>query len=670
MYLLVFFTLVFSSCEKDSDLFLESILEQEEILEETDEETEEETDEETEEETDEETGEETGEEEEEDPIVDVPVDPTDPTNTNKIEGVYNPTSASEISDPSKANYKAVITNSFDCSGCTFAANQTIEPAGGVISGSNIVLNGAYIENTFKQAFSSSTTFSEVYSGSRISPELFGATSGDSSDDNNAIDAMINNCSLAVNVTDGSYIKNSPTNYRRSGIFNWNMNGSVVKITSAANFNNTKVSVDAVFDITNLSPSIYNGEFDGTDTYGRLFYLHGQDHFKFNNLWVHDFYSPNAVRCVAFRFSINAGSSGFSYGEFKDNRIEDIVAQGDGNFNDGGGIAKAWWYTLSGMSSSTTFNVIYENNVVRNIIGDDAEGFYAIGGANVSHNGSFSFNNEDYRYCTRRAIKACVSNVEIKNSYFEEIPQSMFNAAQQMGSMIDFFSTSSGNLIENIRVHDNTIRTVPGNDAHYYLLAVTDAKDVIIEDNIFTMENLHTYGGIRLGSNTSSYSGALQDITIRNNTLNNTYVQAMSQYAPVNNQPIKIDNNTFNFTSTLGYDVAAFRFYGNNGTHGYVDFTNNDIVVDMSSARGVNGVLTSDGLDVVGFNIDKASITYSNAESTRPFAYLKGNFNSTNMIQNSTLTGANGTNAIEVSGGLQSAQVVNSVDVSGNPITIK
>nr|WP_299067223.1 Calx-beta domain-containing protein [uncultured Allomuricauda sp.] len=561
---------------------------------------------------------------------------------------YNPTSSADIENPSNAGRTAVITNSFDCTNCTFASGQTIIPSGGTITGTNINLNGACIIDDFSQVFSTSTTFSEVYVASRISPEAFGATANDSGDDTASLNALIRQCAYAIGSPNGSYIKNSPTNYSRSGTFNWDMNGAKVEVTSTSNYRMAQVSVDAVFDFTNLSPTIFNGEFDGNDIYGRFFYLHGQDHFVFNNLWVHDLYSPNAIRAVAFRFSINADASGFSSGEFKDNLIEDVVAQGDGNYNDAGGIAKAWWYTLSGMSSSTTFNVVYENNVVRNIIGDDAEGFYAIGGASVSHNGSFSFDNEDYRYCTRRAMKLCVSNVEIQNSYFEEIPESMFNAAQQMGSMIDFFSTSSGNLIENIRVHDNTIRTVPGNNAHYYLLAVTDAKDVIIEDNIFTTENLHTYGTIRLGSNTATYSGDLQDIIIQNNTLNNGYVQAMLYYDPIN--AIDVNTNTFNFTSTLGYQVGAFRFYGS-GTKGNVDFVDNDININMGSASGVNGVISSDSqvTGVVDFNIDNATVTISNAVPVRSFGYLQSNFNNTNTIQNSTIIGDVGTGAVDVTG---------------------
>lgn len=71
---------------------------------------------------------------------------------------------------------------------------------------------------------------------------------------------------------------------------------------------------------------------------------------------------------------------------------------------------------------------------------------------------------------------------------------MFNSAQQMGTMIDFFSTQSSNLIQNIRVHDNVIRTVHGNDAHYYLLSMTEVNDAIVTNNTFTMERTGNYGG--------------------------------------------------------------------------------------------------------------------------------------------------------------------------------
>ncbi len=675
MTFLAIFILILNSCAKDNDLFDQYVLEpEEEEVVDPDDSIGEETDGEDEETTDEggNPDDETGSNQ------DNPFDgidfstPDNPENTNKIEGTYTPTSMADITDPANANLKAIISESFECNGCTFAAEQTIEPAGGVISGSNINLNGAYIENTYKQAFAPSVSFNEVYSASRVSPETFGATSGDNQDDTAAIDAMINNCSLAVGAENGSYVKNRPTNYRRSGTLDWNMYGSVVKVTSAANFNTGQVSVDAVFDITNLSPTIYNGEFDGTDTYGRLFYLHGQNHYIFHNLYVHNFYASSTYRAVAFRFTINASSSGFKYGEFSNCVIDKIVAQGDGNYNNApAGISKGWWYTMSGINYGDPFQVVHKNNKVTNIIGDDAEAFYAIqGGGSLDHDSSFTFDNEDYRYCTRRAIKACVSNVEIKNSYFEEIPESMFNSAQQMGTMIDFFSTQSSNLIQNIRVHDNVIRTVPGNDAHYYLLSMTEVNDAIVTNNTFTMERTGNYGGVRLGSNTSSYNGALQNIQVTNNTFNNCYVNAMYNYAPVNNQPIDVDGNLFNFTASQGIDVGALRFSQNSGTQGYVNFTNNSINVDMSSPNGINGVIASNGVSVVGVTIDNVDVAYSNGSSSRPFGYLRGSFDSSNTIQNSSLVGASGTNALEVLGGTQSVQVVNSTDASGNPITVE
>lgn len=666
MMVLALFLVFFTSCSKDSDLFDEYVLNpDEEVVDSGD--TDGQTDPDgTDGNTDGNSGTDSGS------GIDFTIDtPDNPENTNKIEGTYTPTSSADVSDPAHANFKAVISNSFECNGCTFAAGQTIEPAGGVITGSNINLNGAYIENTNKQAFAPSVTFSGIYESSRISPETFGAVSGDSGDDTDAIDALINNCSLAVGSEGGSYVKNKPSYYRRSGTLDWNMNGAVVKITSAASFNTGQVSVDAVFEITNLSPNIYNGEFDGTDTYGRLFYLHGQNYYRFNKLYVHNLYASSTYRAVAFRFTIDATSSGFKYGEFSDCVIDKVVAQGDGNYNNApAGISKGWWYTISGINYGDPFSVVHKNNKVTNIIGDDAEAFYAIqSGGSLDHSSSFTFDNEDYRYCTRRAIKACVSNVEIKNSYFEEIPESLFVSPQQMGSMIDFFSTQGSNLIQNIRVHDNVIRTVPGHDAHYYLLSMTEVDDAIITNNVITMESVGNYGGVRLGSNTSTYSGALKNIQVSNNIFNNCYVNTMNEYAPVNNEPIKVDGNTFNFTSTQGIDVAALRFSKNSGTHGYIDFTNNDINVDMSSPNGINGVLASNGVDVVGVTLENVTVNYSQGESARPFGYLRGNFNN-NVIKNCSLSGASGTNALLVMGSASSVEIVNSTDASGNPITIE
>jgi len=163
---------------------------------------------------------------------------------------------------------------------------------------------------------------------------------------------------------------------------------------------------------------------------------------------------------------------------------------------------------------------------------------------------------------------------------------------------------------------------------------------------------------------------LQNIKVTNNTFNNCYVNAMYQYSPVNNQPIDVDGNLFNFTSSQGIDVGALRFSQNSGTQGYVNFTNNAINVDMNSPNGINGVIASNGVSVVGVTIDNVDVAYSNGTSARPFGYLRGNFDSSNTIKNSSLVGASGTNALTVMGGSQSVQVINSTDASGNPITVE
>lgn len=97
---------------------------------------------------------------------------------------------------------------------------------------------------------------------------------------------------------------------------------------------------------------------------------------------------------------------------------------------------------------------------------------------------------------------------------------------------------------------------------------------------------------------------------------------MYNYAPVNNQPIDVDGNLFNFTASQGIDVGALRFSQNSGTQGYVNFTNNSINVDMSSPNGINGVIASNGVSVVGVTIDNVDVAYSNGSSSRPFGYLR------------------------------------------------
>jgi hypothetical protein len=667
MMLLAIFLVFFTSCSKDSDLFDEYVLSpEEEVVEPGDTNNENSTDG-----TDGNSGSDTGS------GIDFTIDtPDNPENTNKINGIYYPTSAAEISDPTHENFKAVISNSFECNGCTFAPGQTIEPAGGVISGSNIDLNGAYIENTNKQAFASSVSFSRVYESSRVSPETFGAISGDAGDDTNAIDAMINNCSLAVGTQGGSYVKNKPSYYRRSGTLDWNMNGSVVKTTNSSNFDINQVSVDFVFYWSNISPNIYNGEFDGTRSYGRLMYLDGQQYFRFNKLWIHDYYSPTTIRAKAFQINLRPVSKGFEYGEFSENLIENIIAEGDGNYNNSpAGVAKGWSYGIYEINDSKPFTVVHKDNKVLNIIGDDAEALYMIDktGGKLNNSSKFVLQREDYRYCTRRAIKANVSNVSITDSYFEEIPDSMFKAAQQMGSMVDFFSIDNFNMIQDIVFKRNTLKST-SDSAHYHFLSLSEVDRADISDNVIEHANIENYAGIRLGSGTSTYDGKLRDIKITNNQFINCGIQVLQRYAPINNQPILIDGNTFYYSPDLsdswGQQQSALRFSATSGSYGYVNFSNSTINIELGGTSNIfNGAVSSLGANVVGCTLENIKVDYLSGNAQRPFGYLQGNFDSSNMINNCSLVGANGTGAIDVEGSSQSALIQSSTDSNGNPITI-
>jgi hypothetical protein len=684
MTFLAVIILFFNSCAKDNDLFDEYVLapDEEEVVE-PDDSSGEDSDGETNNEEEENPDDGTDPDDGSDPDQDNPFDgidfttPDNPENTNRIEGSYTPTSMADITNPANANLKAIISESFECNGCTFAAEQTIEPAGGVISGSNIDLNGAYIINTYKQAFAPSATFNQVYTASRISPELFGANAGDNLDDTDAIDAMINNVQLAVTADGGIYIKNKPSDYKRSGSLDWNMNGATVKTTSSSNFDITKVSVDFIFYWSNISPSIYNGEFDGTRSYGRLMYLDGQEYFRFNNLWIHDYYSPTTIRAKAFQINLRPVSKGFVYGEFSENTIENIIAEGDGNYNNSpAGVAKGWSYGVYEINDGNPFTVIHKDNKVFNIIGDDAEALYMIDktGGKLNHNSKFVLEREDYRYCTRRAVKANVSNVTVIDSYFEEIPESMFQAAQQMGSLVDFFSIDNVNMIQDIVFKRNTLKST-SDSAHYHFLSLSEVDRADISDNIIEHANIENYAGIRLGSGTSTYDGKLRDIKITNNQFINCGIQVLQRYAPVNNQPIVVDGNTFyyapNLNDSWGQQQSALRFSASSGNYGYVNFSNSTINIELSGTSSIfNGAISSLGANVVGCKIENIKVDYISGGVNRPFGYLQGSFDSSNTIINCSLVGAIGTGAIDVKGSNQSATIESSTDSSGNPITIE
>ncbi|WP_421811756.1 Calx-beta domain-containing protein [Flagellimonas sp.] len=565
-------------------------------------------------------------------------------------GTSTITSLADFTNPANAGTLATVTASFNASGATAAAGMVLRSTSDVqISGTNINLNGSGIQDGAFQLFSSTASFSSPYTLSRIRPDMFGATPNDATDDNTALVTFFNNVQHGTSTLNGSYIKNNHTNFNRSGLFDWDMNGASVNVTSSANFSLTQVSVDAVFDITNTSVRIYNGEFDGNDVYGRFFYLHGQEEYMFNDLFVHNLYAPNAIRCVAFRFTINVDGSGFRHGEFRNNTVQDIVAQGDGNYNDTFGISKWAWYSISGSSPSTQYMNFYKNNTITRIIGDDAEAWYAIeGGSNRDYDGQWVMMENNFSDCTRRAIKACLGQVSLYDNTITELRDVYYNSAQQMGSMVDFFSTNTS-MIKNIRLVGNTIQTASGENAHYWMNAYTNAEDIIVAENTYRQNAaLGVYNSLRIGGS-GSYTGYLDNMRVIDNNFINSSIDIINNRASAaSTTPIEMDGNDFDFNITPGYPyMAPLHWYGSNSAErGYINFSNS--VINWNVATGTaSGILASSPTWTVNannVNISNVTVNFSGGLPTgdgEEIGIIPGIFTN-GSFTNITVTGGSGT----------------------------
>jgi hypothetical protein len=306
--------------------------------------------------------------------------------------------------------------------------------------------------------------------------------------------------------------------------------------------------------------------------------------------------------------------------------------------------------MSGHSTGTIYDNLYANNAVSNIIGDDAEGWYAIGGAGIAHKGSFTFMNNTFSNCTRRATKACVSNVAMYDNTFTELEDALFFSAQQVGSMVDFFSTTAGSNIFNLRLIRNILNTPTGQDIHYHQLSFTNAEGIIVKGNTISSNNPNNYGNIRLGSNTSTYTGLLVDVTITGNTINNGYFQVMANYIATVGSPLQINNNTITWTSGNSFNSAAFYFLeSGSGDKGYIDFDNNNITYPSLGAS-VDGLINSPSasINIVGFNADGNTINFTGTDPTYEIGYVVGSMTSSS-ITNTTITNGSGTPILRVDG---------------------
>ena len=527
---------------------------------------------------------------------------------------YTPTVAGDLSNGSNAGRTAIISNSINLTGVTLAAGQTLVPDGGILSGTGINLNGSFINNDFTALFNTSTTFSSVYTLSRLSPESFGAVSGDATDDNDAIDALINQSQYAIGTLNGNYRKEQPSNYTRSGTFDWDMNGATVETTNSSNFAINSFDTDYLFNMINLAPRIYNGEFDGNGDVGyaaggRLFWLRGQPSWYFADLYIHDYHATSNARGMAFRINAYPQRDGFTLGEFYRNTIDEIESDSDGIFNNVNGLSKGVWLSLY---EDGTANVYFEGNTITNIRGDDGEAVYVDPqGASKVNNVHFYFENETYKYAVRRQIKTTVSNVHINNCYFEAPTYTQqFNG--QAVTMLGIFSTSAANLI-NIDVTNNQfVNTGPNQMSG---MVVTEIDGGIITGNTFTYGSVINYNGLGFGSGDSSYDGVIRNMTVNNNTFVNAGIDFYSNF-DVQNGSLIIENNNFTYNNNSinpGAYVGVLRYsrYGGGLVNEPVIFRNNSITYSISGSYGLFlGVLAAQFNSIGNLTLDNVNINYT------------------------------------------------------------
>lgn len=557
------------------------------------------------------------------------------------------TNLSDFTNAANAGKTMTVTGSFSATGATAASGMVLIAGGGVISGTNINLNGSGIENSNTQLFANTVTFSSLYTLSRVSIEMFGAGSGDATDDHNAIETAIDQCQHLTARLNGAYVKNDTSTLNRSGFIDFDLNGSTIRTTSAVNFRtgSTDYSVDEVFRCDGINPYFYNGTFDLTDTYGRLFRVLNYTDFGFKDLVFENLYNPQPIRSYAIR---GGGAANLTYGSFVRNIFRDITAQGDGSANNSDGISKGIWMEC-GTISDANFEIVHYGNEHYRITGDDAEAVYYTASGDRLHNGHTLFDNETYYDIGRRAIKMTKGQFTIQNSDFTEVSNTYYVSASLTATMVDVFSTTAVDL-QNINVINNTLQTATGETIKRWLNSYTDSQDILIKGNTYTISDPYGLGAIRLGSNTSSYDGLLRGMTIKDNTFVNASIEWMQYYDGIDSDPIIIDNNTFTYNDVSGAGQAPMDFYNvGSDVKGYADFTNNTITFSVAPG-GYDGIISSDGgsVTVTDILIDSNNITFSSGAATYEVGNIAGALtNST--VTNNTFTGASGNADLNIVG---------------------
>ncbi|MAU15654.1 MAG: hypothetical protein CMH46_08960 [Muricauda sp.] len=692
MTFLAIFILISHSCAKDSDLFDQYVLEpEEEEVVDTDDTTDE-TDGEEDETTDEGDGQGNvisrpassgGNPDwfEWNPSVEEPADGT----------VYTPTSRADITNSLNAGKTAVISRSFDCSGCKFAENQKIRPAGGVISGDNIDLNGAYIDDVPKQAFAPTVTFSSVYSNSWVYAEVFGAVGNDSADDSASIDALLDNVKFGKLNSNQTYIKNAPSfsDGQRDIIFD--LNGSKIEVTSDSGYDEV-TDQQAMFMFHGVNVKFYNGEIDGNNLFGAVFRIGHPEAYHFENLWIHNlenepYSTSQGVRVAAFIFHLsNADGSKswqgglpwssrnttnvFQNGYINNCTIEDLNGTGTGLPSMS---SQAIWYVIGGVNNTNEALAYQSNNIIRRITGGEGEGIFWNGGTGITPNHAMTLQleNETIMDCADRAIKATSSNVIVNNCYFSRINPSV--GLDQLGDLVSIFTLNNfsypTNRIKNVSITNSDFEDNYGNNSS--LLSLGDVDEVTVSGNTFTQSSSGPRGAIRLGtiSTNPSAQGGVDNTTIQNNIIVNGHIDLLYALSPTN---LLIDNCIFNYVHTTGGNNGAAIFRHDQNTNidaSSMTISNLDINVTINGAN-FNGLLNANG-SITGSVWKNITLDYASSYSSTngEFLYTRGSFDNTNTMSNITMTNAVGTGSMKING-TGSPVLTNVLDNNGNPITIQ
>jgi hypothetical protein len=575
--------------------------------------------------------------------------------------------ASDFENPANAGTLATVTGSFSVTGLTPANGMVLKAGGGVLSGT-LDVSTIGIEASNTQLFSSNISFSEVYSKSILPLEMFGATANDSSDDNDSIEAGWNNVAHISFGTSGIYTKNDHSTISRSGTLNWDMNGAILQTTSAANFDTSNYSIDELFRLSNIEFTVYNGTFDMTDTYGRVFRLLTYSRFSFKDLVFENLWNPQPIRSYAIR---GAGAGSLVYGEFVRNTFRDITAQGDNASNNSDGISKGIWMEC-GSISDADFEIVHYGNTYHHITGDDAEAVYYTASGDRVHNGHTLFDNETYYEIGRRAIKMTKGQFTVQNSDFTEISTASFVSVQLTATMLDVFSTSGGNL-QNVKIVNNVLRSNGNEYMKRWYLSLTNTENALIKGNTFDIWNamglnneknpsVAGLGAIRLGSNTSSYTGDIRNIDIIGNNFINGSIEVMQYFGGSIAEPTNVIGNTFTYDNITGAQQAPVDFYNLGGdTKGYMNFDSNNIIFNDTGV--FDGIISSDGsgVTITEFHADNNTITINTGSLTYEIGNIAGNLLNSS-ISNTTITGGSGSPILNIVG----SQTGTSVGPGNNP----